>query len=50
VRILNTDVLEVKKEAAYAVSNVTSGGNDDQKNYLIKQKVVEAICTYVTKQ
>jgi len=45
VRILNTDVLEVKKEAAYAVSNVTSGGNDDQKNYLIKQKVVEAICT-----
>jgi len=44
VLILRTAEFDIQKEAAWAISNATSGGTDDQLRYLVGQGVIAPMC------
>ena len=41
---------DVKKEAAWAISNVTSGGTPEQIRYLVTQQCIRPLCDLLTVQ
>merc|ERR1712173_1795 len=48
ITLLRTGEFDVKKEAAWAISNLTSGGNDNQINYLVHQGAIPPLCALFT--
>jgi len=49
VKILQVEEFDVKKEAAWAVSNATSGGSKEQIRYLVQEcKIVKPMCDLLT--
>jgi cytosine/adenosine deaminase-related metal-dependent hydrolase len=48
VELLHTAEFEVQKEAAWAISNATSGGTPDQIIYLVQQGAIAALCGLLT--
>lgn len=44
VSILKNEEFDIQKEAAWAISNATSGGRDEQLQYLIQQGVIPPLC------
>ncbi|KAL0716719.1 hypothetical protein Bca4012_066041 [Brassica carinata] len=44
VNLLQNAEFDIKKEAAWAVSNATSGGSPDQIKYMVEQGVVKPLC------
>ena len=41
---------DVKKEAAWAISNATSGGTPEQIRYLVSQQCIRPLCDLLTVQ
>lgn len=48
VSILKTSVFDIQKEAAWAISNATSGGEDEQIRFLVAQGVIPPLCDLFT--
>merc|ERR1712048_1188979 len=48
VTLLRTGEFDVKKEAAWAVSNLSSGGNDNQVKFLVHQQAIPPLCALFT--
>merc|ERR1712173_3527 len=48
VTLLRTGEFDVKKEAALAVSNLSSGGNDNQVKFLVHQQAIPPLCALFT--
>ncbi|AQK92822.1 Importin subunit alpha [Zea mays] len=44
VQLLQTAEFDIKKEAAWAISNATSGGTHDQIKYLVAQGCIKPLC------
>ncbi|ONK67567.1 uncharacterized protein A4U43_C05F1380 [Asparagus officinalis] len=44
VHLLQTAEFDIKKEAAWAISNATSGGTHDQIKYLVSQGCIKPLC------
>ncbi|PSR97916.1 Importin subunit alpha-2 like [Actinidia chinensis var. chinensis] len=44
VHLLQTAEFDIKKEAAWAISNATSGGTHDQIKYLVGQGCIKPLC------
>ena len=44
VSILKNEEFDIQKEAAWAISNATSGGRDEQIVYLVQQGVIPPLC------
>ena len=44
VQLLGNAEWEIKKEAAWAISNATSGGSDDQIKFLVQQGCIPPLC------
>ncbi|KZV46011.1 hypothetical protein F511_16173 [Dorcoceras hygrometricum] len=44
VNLLQNAEFEIKKEAAWAISNATSGGTSDQIKYLVNQSCIKPLC------
>jgi hypothetical protein len=39
-----SDDFEIQREAAWAISNATSGGREEQVRYLVSQNVIRPLC------
>jgi importin subunit alpha-1 len=50
VQLLATAEFDIKKEAAWAISNATSGGTHDQIKYLVNQGCIKPLCDLLTCQ
>eukprot|EP01045_Picozoa_sp_COSAG04_P021294 COSAG04_NODE_2275_length_4412_cov_1.898215_3_plen_94_part_00 len=50
VQRLSTDDFDVKKEAAWAITNATSGGTPEQIRYLVTQQCIRPLCDLLTVQ
>lgn len=48
VSLLATAEFDIKKEAAWAISNATSGGTHDQIKYLVNQGCIKPLCDLLT--
>jgi importin subunit alpha-1 len=48
VSILRNEEFDIQKEAAWAISNATSGGTDAQIRYLANQGVIQPLCELFT--
>ncbi|XP_010486300.1 PREDICTED: importin subunit alpha-6-like [Camelina sativa] len=48
LELLQTGELDVKKEALWAISNATSGGNHDQIKFLVRQGCIKPLCDLLT--
>ena len=46
IEILRTAEFKTRKEAAWAITNATSGGTHQQIHYLVEQ--VSLYCSYIT--
>ncbi|KAF9588505.1 hypothetical protein IFM89_012055, partial [Coptis chinensis] len=44
VHLLQTAEFDIKKEAAWAISNATSGGDNEQTKYLMSQGCIRPLC------
>jgi hypothetical protein len=44
VHLLQTAEFDIKKEAAWAISNATSGGSHDQIKYVLVYSVIQFMC------
>ena len=44
VNLLNSAEFDIKKEAAWAISNATSGGTSEQINFLVSQGCIPPLC------
>ena len=44
VQLLSTSEFDIKKEAAWAISNATSGGTHDQIKFLVAQGCIKPLC------
>lgn len=44
VHLLATAEFDIKKEAAWAVSNATSGGTQHHIQYMVSQGVIKPLC------
>ncbi|KAF9612804.1 hypothetical protein IFM89_004214, partial [Coptis chinensis] len=44
VHLLQTAEFDIKKEAAWAISNATSGGDNEQTKYLVSQGCIRPLC------
>ncbi|KAF9591229.1 hypothetical protein IFM89_003180 [Coptis chinensis] len=44
VHLLQTAEFDIKKEAAWAISKATSGGNNEQTKYLVSQGCIRPLC------
>ena len=42
--MLSTAEFDIRKEAAWAISNATSGGTDDQIVFLVEQGCIPPLC------
>lgn len=48
VSLLSHAEFDIKKEAAWAISNATSGGSPDQIRYLVSQGCIKPLCDLLT--
>ena len=48
VHLLTTAELDIKKEAAWSISNATSGGTPGQIKYLVSQGCIKPLCDLLT--
>lgn len=48
IHLLSTAEFDIKKEAAWAISNATSGGTPDQIKYLVTQSCIKPLCDLLT--
>jgi importin subunit alpha-6/7 len=48
VQLLSTSEFDIKKEAAWAISNATSGGSPEQIRYLVDQGCIKPLCDLLT--
>lgn len=48
VSLLATAEFDIKKEAAWAISNATSGGTPEQIKYLVNQGCIKPLCDLLT--
>lgn len=48
VNLLSTSEFDIKKEAAWAISNATSGGSPEQIRYLVEQNCIKPLCDLLT--
>lgn len=48
VQLLSTSEFDIKKEAAWAISNATSGGSPEQIRYLVEQGCIKPLCDLLT--
>lgn len=48
IHLLSTAEFDIKKEAAWAISNATSGGTGDQIKYLVTQNCIKPLCDLLT--
>jgi importin subunit alpha-1 len=48
VSLLATAEFDIKKEAAWAISNATSGGTHEQIKYLVNQGCIKPLCDLLT--
>lgn len=44
IQLLSTAEFDIRKEAAWAISNATSGGSPDQIKYLVSQGCIPPLC------
>ena len=44
IELLRSSEFDIQKEAAWAVSNATSGGSPDQIMYLVQQGTIPPLC------
>ena len=44
VHLLATAEFDIKKEAAWSISNATSGGSPEQIRYLVTQGCIKPLC------
>ena len=44
IHLLATAEFDIKKEAAWAISNATSGGTAEQLKYLVSQGAIKPLC------
>ena len=44
MNLLQTAEFDIKKEAAWAISNATSGGSHDQIKYLVSEGCIKPLC------
>ena len=44
IHLLGTAEFDIKKEAAWAISNATSGGTNEQLKYLVSQGAIKPLC------
>ena len=44
IQLLSTAEFDIRKEAAWAISNATSGGTPDQTKYLVSQGCIAPLC------
>lgn len=44
IHLLATAEFDIKKEAAWAISNATSGGTHEQIKYLVSQGCIKPLC------
>ncbi|KAF9612640.1 hypothetical protein IFM89_003082, partial [Coptis chinensis] len=44
VHLLQTAEFDIKKEVAWAISNATSGGDNEQTKYLVSQGFIRPLC------
>lgn len=50
IGLLATAEFDIKKEAAWAISNATSGGSNDQIKYLVQQVRATGLCPHAVQQ
>jgi len=48
IQLLANAEFDIKKEAAWAVSNTTSGGSPEQIRYLVQQGCIKPLCDLLT--
>jgi len=48
VHLLGNAEFDIKKEAAWAVSNATSGGTPDQIKYMVQNGCIPSLCELLT--
>jgi len=48
VHLLANAEFDIKKEAAWAISNATSGGSPEQIRYLVEQNCIKPLCDLLT--
>lgn len=48
ITLLSTAEFDIKKEAAWAISNATSGGSADQIRVLVQYGAIKPLCDLVT--
>jgi importin subunit alpha-1 len=44
IQLLSSAEWDIRKEAAWAISNATSGGSPDQLRYLLSQNCIPPLC------
>jgi len=48
VQLLTNAEFDIRKEAAWAISNATSGGNPQQIQFLVQQGCIRPLCDLLT--
>lgn len=48
VQLLSNAEFDIRKEAAWAISNATSGGNEQQIKFLVQQGCIRPLCDLLT--
>lgn len=48
IALLSSAEFDIKKEAAWAISNATSGGTADQIKYLVENNAIKPLCDLLT--
>ena len=49
IQLLSNAEFDIRKEAAWAISNATSGGNEQQIKFLVQQGCIRPLCDLLTK-
>jgi importin subunit alpha-6/7 len=48
IQLLSNAEFDIRKEAAWAISNATSGGNEQQIHFLVQQGCIRPLCDLLT--